>query len=95
MIQIQQPYPVAFPGNGDRFRFPDKLKKPWVIALLTLSFVCSLGMGYLSSQDFAEASMNWIAEGVNVVGQGTLLLSVVVLDKNGLSDLKIHRGEEV
>ena len=27
MIQIQQPYPVAFPGNGDRFRFPDKLKK--------------------------------------------------------------------
>ena len=72
-----------------------KLKKPWVIALLTLSFVCSLGMGYLSSQDFAEASMNWIAEGVNVVGQGTLLLSVVVLDKNGLSDLKIHRGEEV
>ena len=72
-----------------------KLKKPWVIALLTLSFVCSLGMGYLSSQDFAEASMNWIAEGVNVVGQGTLLLSVVVLDKNGLADLKIHRGEEV
>jgi hypothetical protein len=71
-----------------------KLKKPWIIALLTLSFICSLGMGYLSSQDFAEASMNWIAEGINVVGQGTLLLSVVLLDKNGLADLKMHRGEE-
>ena len=70
-----------------------KLKKPWIIALLALSFVCSLGMGYLSSQDFAEASMNWIAEGVNVVGQGTLLLSVILLDKNGLAELKINKGE--
>ena len=70
-----------------------KLKKPWIIALLALSFVCSLGMGYLSSQDFAEASMNWIAEGVNTVGQGTLLLSVILLDKNGLTDLKINKGE--
>ena len=69
-----------------------KLKKNWVIALLAVSFVCSLGMGYLSSQDFAEAAMNWIAEGVNVVGQGTLLLSVVFLDKNGLSDLKFKGG---
>ena len=59
------------------------------IALLALSFVCSLGMGYLSSQDFAEASMNWIAEGVNVVGQGTLLISVILLDKNGLAELKL------
>ena len=70
-----------------------KLKKPWIIALLALSFVCSLGMGYLSSQDFAEASMNWIAEGVNIVGQGTLLLSVILLDKNGLTDLKINKGK--
>ena len=70
-----------------------KLKKPWIIALLALSFVCSLGMGYLSSQDFAEASMNWIAEGVNTVGQGTLLLSVILLDKNGLTDLRINKGE--
>ena len=70
-----------------------KLKKPWIIALLALSFVCSLGMGYLSSQDFAEVSMNWIAEGVNTVGQGTLLLSVILLDKNGLTDLRINKGE--
>ncbi len=71
-----------------------KLKKPWLIAIFVVSFVCSLGMGYLSSQNFAEAAMNWIAEGVNVVGQGTLLLGAVLLHKAGLADLKLHGGEE-
>ena len=65
-----------------------RLKKPWLIAVFVLSFVCSLCMGYLSSQDFAEASMNWIAEGVNVVGQGTLLVGVLALHKNGLAQPK-------
>lgn len=67
-----------------------KLKKLALIAIFVLSFVCSLCMGYLSSQNFAEASMNWIAEGVNVVGQGTLLLGVCLLHKNGLADYKIR-----
>jgi hypothetical protein len=69
-----------------------KLRRPAVIALFVLSFVCSLCMGYLSSQDFAEAAMNWIAEGVNVVGQGALLGGVILLHKNGLEELKL--GEE-
>lgn len=67
-----------------------KLKKPALVAIFVLSFVCSLCMGYLSSQDFAEASMNWIAEGINVVGQGTLLLGACLLRKNGLADYKIR-----
>ena len=70
-----------------------KLKKGALIAIFVLSFVCSLGMGYLSAQDFAEASMNWIAEGVNVVGQGTLLLGVYLLHKNGLAELRLKDGE--
>ena len=70
-----------------------KLKKPALIAIFAVSLVCSLGMGYLSSKDFAEAAMNWIAEGVNVVGQGTLLLGAVLLHKAGLADLKLHGGE--
>lgn len=37
--------------------------------LFIISFVFTLGMGYLSSRDFTQASMNWIAEGVNTVGQ--------------------------
>ena len=66
-----------------------KLKKGGVIAIFILSFICSLCMGYLSSQDFTEAIWNWIAECVNVVGQGTLLLGVVMLHKNGLKELKL------
>ena len=66
-----------------------KLKKGGAIAIFVLSFICSLCMGYLSSQDFAEAIWNWIAQGINVVGQGTLLLGVVMLHKNGLKDLKL------
>ena len=72
-----------------------KLKKPKLIILFVLSFVCSLCMGYLSSQDFARASMNWIAEGVNVVGQGALLAGVALLHKHGLAKLRLHNGEEV
>lgn len=66
-----------------------KLKKPALIAIFVVSFICSLGMGYLSSKDFAEASMNWIAEGVNVVGQGSFLAGAYLLHKNGLKELKL------
>lgn len=67
-----------------------KLKRPWLIAIFAVSFVCSLGMGYLSSKDFAEAAMNWIAEGVNIVGQGMLLLGAVLLHRAGLAEMKLH-----
>ena len=53
-----------------------KVKKPALIAIFVVSFVCCLGMGYLSSKDFEKASMNWIAEGVNFCGQGLFLLGV-------------------
>lgn len=73
--------------------FSVKMKKPALIAVFVFSFVCSLGMGYLSSQDFAEASMNWIAEGVNVAGQGSLLIGVMLLHKKGLARLELAGGE--
>lgn len=69
----------------------NRLKKRSAIVLFVVSFICSMGMGYLSSQDFAQASMNWIAEGVNVVGQGCLLGGVWMLHKAGLADYKIPR----
>ena len=68
-----------------------KLGKPGLIALFAFSFVCCLGMGYLSSKDFAEASMNWIAECVNVVGQGTFLGGAIILHKSGLADLILEK----
>ena len=70
-----------------------KMKKPGLIAFFVVSFVCSLCMGYLSSQDFAQASMNWIAEGVNVVGQGSLLAGAYLLHKNGLAEFVLREGE--
>lgn len=72
-----------------------RCKKRGLIALFVLSFVCSLCMGYLSSQDFTEASMNWIAEGVNVVGQGALLCGAWLLHKAGLADLSLEKERAV
>ncbi len=47
----------------------NRRKKTLSAVLFIVSFVFTLGMGYLSSRDFSQASMNWIAEGVNTVGQ--------------------------
>ena len=58
-----------------------RMKKPWLMVLFILSFVCSLCMGYLSSKDFTEAAMNWLAEGINVIGQGALLSGTIILKK--------------
>ena len=66
-----------------------KLKKRGLILLFLLSFVCSMAMGYLSSRDFTEAIWNWICECINVVGQGTLLIGVIKLHKNGLKELAL------
>ena len=49
------------------------------IPIFILSFVFVLGMGYLSSKDFADPAMNWAAEGVNTAGQGLFLLGAVLL----------------
>ena len=68
-----------------------KLKKPALIAIFAVSFVCCLGMGYLSSKDFAKASMNWIAEIVNFFGQGLFLLGVYLLHKAGLKDITLEK----
>lgn len=56
-------------------------KKGGAVALFIVAFVCSLCMGYLSSRDFDKALFNWIAEGVNIAGQGTLLLGSIILSK--------------
>ena len=72
-----------------------RLKKPALILLFLLSFACSLAMGYLSAKNFAKASMNWIAEGVNVIGQGSLLLGAVLLHRQGLPALQLEKGGEL
>ena len=55
------------------------------IAWFAVAFVLMLGMGYLSSRDFAEASSHWMAEGTNIAAQGVLLLGVLDLHRHGLA----------
>lgn len=70
-----------------------KMKKWYIPVLCILAFVMMLGMGYLSSKNFEKASLNWIAEGVNVVGQGLFLLAVVLMHKAGLSTFPIKKAK--
>lgn len=65
-----------------------RMKKPAAMVLFIVAFVFMMGMGYLSSKDFADPNMNWIAEGVNVVGQLAMLLGVNMLMKAGLADVE-------
>ena len=75
--------------NGGLAAVAVKMKKPAAVVLFIITFVCCMGMGYLSSQDFAKASMNWIAEGINVVGQGALLAGALMLHKAGLKEFTL------
>ncbi|MBR6822048.1 MAG: hypothetical protein IKM87_02665 [Clostridia bacterium] len=70
-------------------RLSKKLKKHWLIPVFILSFIMCLGMRYLSSKDFDKAIMNWIAEGVNILGQGLFLFGTIKLHKAGLAELKL------
>ncbi|MBQ4228051.1 MAG: hypothetical protein II697_07570 [Clostridia bacterium] len=68
-----------------------RLKKTSAILLLIFSFLASLAMGYLSSHDFNQASMNWIAQGVNILGQAALLLGILLMHRSGLSALALNK----
>ena len=61
-----------------------KVKKA-AVPLFIVAFVCSMMMGYLSSRDFAQASMHWIAQSVNTLGQGLLLGGALMVRKAGLA----------
>lgn len=56
--------------------------KCWVaMALLIVSLIFTLGMGYLSTKD---AMNDWIKEVVNCVGQGSLLAATLMMKKKGM-----------
>jgi len=66
-----------------------KLKKAPLILLFVLAFVCYMGMGYLSSRDSTSAVINWIEQSINCVGQGLMMVSVLLMHKAGLKDLTL------
>ena len=63
------------------------MKKGAVTVLFILSFVCAMGMGYLSGQDSTLAWVNWAEQSINCVSQGALMAGVILLHKAELKDL--------
>ena len=61
----------------------NKMKKRNALICFIVSFFLCLMMGYLSSKDFDKAFMNWLAQGINTVGQLLLYIGVRILDKAG------------
>ena len=70
-------------------RVARKLKKPLAVVLLIVSFICILGMGYLSTRDFTQAYMNWAAQLVNIIGQGSLFAAALILHRAGLAEAEL------
>lgn len=64
--------------------YATKMKKRGALVCFIVSFFMTMMMGYLSSRDFTQASMNWIAQGINCAGMLLLYLGVKSLDKAGL-----------
>lgn len=64
----------------------NRMKKRNALVCFIVSFFLCLGMGYLSTKNFDKAYMNWIAQLINVFGQGLLYLGVNILHKAGLKD---------
>ena len=63
-----------------------RMKKSKTIVLFVLSFVCAMGMGYMSSQDSSQTWVNWVEQSINTVSQLCLMLGVIVLHKAGLAE---------
>ena len=66
-----------------------KMKKKTAALLFLLSFLCSMGMGYMSSRDSTLAIINWIEQGINCAGQGLLLWGTLILHRAGLKDYQL------
>ena len=63
-----------------------RLKRKGALVCFIVSFFLLLGMGYLSSRDFTKASMNWIAQGINLAGQLLLFIGCRTLSEAGLKN---------
>ena len=69
-----------------------KMKKKGTIVLFVLSFICAMGMGYMSSQDSTQAWVNWVEQSINTVYQLCLMLGVIALHKAGLADYRFEEA---
>ena len=70
-------------------RTAKKMRQPLACTLFIVSFVFSLGMGYLSSKDFSQSYMNWVTELVNIIGQASFFAAALILHKAGLVETEL------
>ena len=70
-----------------------KMKKKGIIVLFVLSFVCAMGMGYMSSQDSSLAWVNWVEQSINTVSQLCLMIGTIALHKAGLAEYKFGEAK--
>lgn len=70
-----------------------KMKKKGTIVLFVLSFICAMGMGYMSSQDSSLAWVNWVEQSINTVSQLCLMLGTIALHKAGLAAYKFREAK--
>lgn len=66
-----------------------RMRKKGAAILFIAAFLCSMGMGAMSGQDATLAWVNWVEQSINCVGQGLLMLGVMILDKAGLKEIKL------
>lgn len=64
------------------------LKKKLPIALFILSFIFSLGMGYLGAKFDETSAMHWLAQLTNILSQGCFLWGALILHHAGLAQAK-------
>ena len=64
-----------------------RMKKKALVPVFFLCFLCYMSMGYLASRDSASVALNWIEQGVNILGQILLLWGVLSLHRAGLREL--------
>ena len=82
----KQQLTVNIPDEISVGELASRMKKSKTIVLFVLSFVCAMGMGYMSSQDSSQAWVNWVEQSINTVSQLCLMLGVIVLHKAGLAE---------
>ena len=70
-------------------------KKKVAAILFGVAFLFMLAMGYLSSRDFTKPILNWMAEIVNIIGEGALLVATVMLVKKQQAAPEIPENQEV
>lgn len=69
-----------------------KMKQKKAIPLFIFTIIGLFMMGYLSSKDFEQPILNWMAELVNTLAQSAFLGGTLILHKAGLADFKLKKA---